>query len=198
MESTDTQTQGIQSELTDRKERSALRHRQAVAEEEQALEQSILRHQQAIQNLEIQAQRERARIEEASDTIREAFALWKSNATSAVEQAQRRVQALYRETNLAPKTPEPRAVAAEDSKQAPYPSDLVCPLGKQLMEDPVVAADGHTYERQRIQEWLDANDDEATKSPVTGEPLAHSHLIPNLAIRKQCQQQHQQQQQQQQ
>ena len=193
MELTDKRTERIQSELAERKERAAMRHRQAVSEEEQALEQTILRHQQTIQNLEIQAQRERALIEEASDAIRVALASWKSNATSVMEQTERRVQALYQETNLAPKTtPEPREVA-EDSKQAPYPADLVCPLSKQLMEDPVVAADGHTYERQKIQEWFGANSsDEATKSPVTGEPLAHTHLIPNLAIRKQCQQQQQQ------
>jgi len=31
------------------------------------------------------------------------------------------------------------------------PSQIVCPLTKQIMVDPVVTADGHTYERSAIE-----------------------------------------------
>ena len=55
------------------------------------------------------------------------------------------------------------------------------------MIDPVIAADGHTYERVAIDQWLQHRD----ISPVTGSALAHMRLVPNVLIRKAiaCQQQ---------
>ena len=48
-----------------------------------------------------------------------------------------------------------------------------------VMGDPVMATDGHSYERKQIERWL------ATKStsPMTGEALEHSILTPNHALR---------------
>ena len=34
------------------------------------------------------------------------------------------------------------------------PDDFLCPMSHAIMDDPVVAADGHTYERGMIVEWL--------------------------------------------
>ena len=48
-----------------------------------------------------------------------------------------------------------------------------------LMADPVIAADGHTYERHAITQWLQQHD----TSPVTGSPLCHSRLVPNVVVR---------------
>ena len=50
-----------------------------------------------------------------------------------------------------------------------------------LMDDPVVAADGHTYNRADIEKWLKEHD----TSPLNHEPLEHKILIPNMAIRRQ-------------
>jgi SUMO ligase MMS21 Smc5/6 complex component len=33
--------------------------------------------------------------------------------------------------------------------------EIICPITLKIMEDPVIAADGHTYERSAIQEWID-------------------------------------------
>ncbi|KAL0040614.1 hypothetical protein WJX77_012463 [Trebouxia sp. C0004] len=62
-----------------------------------------------------------------------------------------------------------------------------CPILKAAMVDPVIAADGHTYERVAIEQWLQHGD----ISPVTGNALAHTRLLPNVLIRKAiaCQQQ---------
>ena len=46
------------------------------------------------------------------------------------------------------------------------------------MFDPVIAADGHTYERDVIQKWLQRS----SASPVTGLTLANKELLPNLAV----------------
>lgn len=47
------------------------------------------------------------------------------------------------------------------------------------MQDPVIAADGHTYEKAAMQEWLTGHNN----SPVTGAKLAHQRLTPNILIR---------------
>ena len=63
--------------------------------------------------------------------------------------------------------------------------EFVCPIAQELMADPVVAADGHTYEREAIEQWLrhqQAHDKPLT-SPKTNEPLAHPHLTPCHQLR---------------
>ncbi len=47
------------------------------------------------------------------------------------------------------------------------------------MVDPTIAADGHTYERRAIQDWLT----HSRMSPVTGQPLSHTRLVSNQAAR---------------
>ena len=48
--------------------------------------------------------------------------------------------------------------------------------------DPVVTADGFTYERIAIEDWLSRQ----STSPMTGEALAHLHLTANYAVRAMC------------
>ena len=47
------------------------------------------------------------------------------------------------------------------------------------MRDPVMCADGHTYERDAIEKWLRTN----VTSPVTNLRLPHRTLMPNHALR---------------
>ena len=47
------------------------------------------------------------------------------------------------------------------------------------MTDPVCTADGFTYEREAISEWLHTKD----TSPVTGATLESKTLIPNHLVR---------------
>lgn len=60
------------------------------------------------------------------------------------------------------------------------PGLFLDPTTGELMEDPVVAYDGYTYERGTIQEWFD---DGHRTSPLTQEPVRNTHLIPNLSIK---------------
>ncbi len=62
------------------------------------------------------------------------------------------------------------------------------------MVDPVIAADGHSYEWSAICEWLQHN----STSPVTHVALAHMRLVSNVLIKKAIGQQQEQQQEQQQ
>lgn len=47
------------------------------------------------------------------------------------------------------------------------------------MTDPVICADGHTYERDAITNWLQVNQ----TSPMTRQPLYNTQLTPNIALR---------------
>jgi len=62
--------------------------------------------------------------------------------------------------------PEPEAPPAEEEP----PTDFICPITTEIMSDPVMAADGHAYDRYAIERWL------ATKStsPLTGEELGNT------------------------
>ena len=60
------------------------------------------------------------------------------------------------------------------------PVEYLCPISLSLMVDPVIAADGHTYERADIELWFQ----QKRKSPKTGNQLADLRLIPNIALRQ--------------
>ena len=51
---------------------------------------------------------------------------------------------------------------------------------QRVMSDPVIAADGHTYERHAIEQGLH----QTSTSPVTGTALTHTYLVPNMAIKQ--------------
>ena len=57
---------------------------------------------------------------------------------------------------------------------------LLCPITTLPFRQPVVAADGTTYEYKDIRKWLLTSN----KSPVTGAPLTHKMLYPNLFVYK--------------
>lgn len=60
------------------------------------------------------------------------------------------------------------------------PDAFRCPLTLEPMENPVVASDGHSYERSALLQVLRAN----PISPLTREPLKHDIAIPNINLRK--------------
>ncbi|KAL3647521.1 hypothetical protein CASFOL_008489 [Castilleja foliolosa] len=58
------------------------------------------------------------------------------------------------------------------------PKHFMCPILNEVMDDPCVAADGYTYDRQAIEAWLR----EKNTSPVTDLPLPHKYLTPNYTL----------------
>ena len=60
-------------------------------------------------------------------------------------------------------------------------ADMLCPISCEIMKDPVVAADGHSYERVCIEAWLATG---CQTSPVTNDPLPSPALLPNHMARK--------------
>ncbi|KQK17888.1 U-box domain-containing protein 34 isoform X3 [Brachypodium distachyon] len=58
------------------------------------------------------------------------------------------------------------------------PSHFVCPILQEVMDDPYVAADGHTYEYRAIKAWLKKH----KISPVTKHKLPNSSIIPSHSL----------------
>jgi serine/threonine protein kinase len=59
------------------------------------------------------------------------------------------------------------------------PDSFLCPISFQVMTDPVICADGHSYERDAIASWLG----KSNRSPMTNEELSNRSLTPNHALR---------------
>ncbi len=60
-------------------------------------------------------------------------------------------------------------------KDNKIPAKYLCSITGQIMIDPVIAADGHTYEREAIEQWLQAHN----TSPKTNTKLRHKELTDN-------------------
>mmetsp|Transcript_15672 Transcript_15672/g.54619 ORF Transcript_15672/g.54619 Transcript_15672/m.54619 type:complete len:941 (-) Transcript_15672:375-3197(-) len=60
------------------------------------------------------------------------------------------------------------------------PRDMICPLSREIMIDPVCTASGHNYEREWIQGWFDTGH---STNPLTGEVLTNTTLTPSIAFR---------------
>jgi hypothetical protein len=60
------------------------------------------------------------------------------------------------------------------------PHEFFCPITLELMSEPTLASDGHSYEREALEEWLQ----QADSSPMTGLPLSNLMITPNLSLKQ--------------
>lgn len=58
-------------------------------------------------------------------------------------------------------------------------TEYICPISFDLLLDPVICTDGHSYERKNIETWFKNHD----TSPKTNNKLESKTLIPNHALR---------------
>ena len=61
------------------------------------------------------------------------------------------------------------------------PNEYICPITNNVMEEPVIAADGYTYERSSITEWFRRGH---RTSPLTNLQLTDTSLRVNLSLKK--------------
>ena len=77
-----------------------------------------------------------------------------------------------------PPPPPPQKPPSSESVE----EELCCPITCVLMLDPVIAADGQTYERAAIEHWLQSHG----TSPLSGQRLEHMRLTANHLVRRLC------------
>lgn len=102
-----------------------------------------------------------------------------------------KIQRRGKESSQAPQQPtSPKPAADESSSAQPTPTNTAlsqmedtfcCPITLEIMKDPVVAGDGHTYERRAITTWIHSHG----TSPITKQPLSALALMPNLSMKHQ-------------
>jgi hypothetical protein len=74
---------------------------------------------------------------------------------------------------------------SETNRDEEPPNEYLCPITKVIMEDPVVASDGHTYDRASIENWINqcTRYSRPVVSPLTRDPLTDV-LTPNHALKR--------------
>ncbi|NXL87794.1 WSDU1 protein, partial [Alectura lathami] len=66
------------------------------------------------------------------------------------------------------------------SASAPVPDEFLCPITRELMKDPVIAADGYSYEKEAMENWISSK---RRSSPMTNLPLHTLMLTPNRTLK---------------
>lgn len=80
-------------------------------------------------------------------------------------------------TKVAPIKPKGHpSVSAFESSQ----NEFLCPITMEIMHDPVIAADGYTYDRSAILAWFEKGKD---RSPMTNAVLPHKSVTPNRTLK---------------
>jgi len=79
-----------------------------------------------------------------------------------------------------PPSAPPRSRSPSPTEGFTIPGDLLCPIMHSLFHDPVVASDGHTYERAAITSWLQTSH----ISPMTRQNISSETLNPNRIVKK--------------
>lgn len=67
--------------------------------------------------------------------------------------------------------------AIENGMEIPH--EFYCSISQDIMNDPVITCDGHTYDRYSIERWFQYN----STSPLTGLRLDSTVLISNMALK---------------
>ena len=69
---------------------------------------------------------------------------------------------------------------APDTVERVYPLDFECSITLDIMHNPVIASDGHSYEKTALVSWFAAGN---TRSPKTNGEMDTSLMLPNHSLR---------------
>ena len=67
------------------------------------------------------------------------------------------------------------------------PEEFICPLTLSLMKDPVASRYGHSFDREAIMAWMDAEKNGRFVCPMTRQELYPSMLVTNTNLKKRIQ-----------
>lgn len=71
------------------------------------------------------------------------------------------------------------AIYVRATERGNVPSGFMCPITMSVMQNPVVAADGQSYEEHAILKWMSTR----RTSPMTNKQLLNTDTYPNYALR---------------
>ena len=67
-----------------------------------------------------------------------------------------------------------------EPEEIEIPNEYLCPILQSLMQDPVITADGFTFEREAIETWFSKG---KKTNPMTNELLSSLSLVQNRSLR---------------
>jgi len=100
---------------------------------------------------------------------------------SRIKQYEETYGALVKQISLLEAQLQEKGYAKPSGTMMDPPEHLICPITLQVFNDPVVAADGQSYERFAIQSWLA----QSSQSPLHGLYLSSQILYPNRNLKQQ-------------
>ena len=124
---------------------------------------------------------------------------FRSNWDHQMERAVGRIRCLERLLVEEEEKPKNKSVESKEDRTdgldtlSDPPRHLICPITLEVMRDPVVAADGQTYDRTAIEEYFQRfgrgrSSSRRTKtkptSPITREAIASRALYPNSSVKR--------------
>ncbi|ACE06732.1 hypothetical protein Aasi_1443 [Candidatus Amoebophilus asiaticus 5a2] len=74
-----------------------------------------------------------------------------------------------------------RGYVEDELHTSAVPDEYCCPITKQIMAEPVMAADGYTYEKSAIEQHMN---EKGAISPFIRKPLTSTNLIPNQGLKR--------------
>jgi hypothetical protein len=88
-------------------------------------------------------------------------------------------QEYYIKSNLKNKIDNIKFIGKDDDIKISIPNGYLCSISMCIYIDPVIAADGHTYEREEIEKWFQSHN----TSPKENTPVMHKNLSPNKTLK---------------
>ncbi|XP_059179125.1 WD repeat, SAM and U-box domain-containing protein 1-like [Physella acuta] len=76
-------------------------------------------------------------------------------------------------------TAQDKTISSVKDEPTNTPDEFLCPITHEIMTDPVIAADGYTYNRPAIVSWMAKE----LRSPMTNMLLESSDLVPNRTLK---------------
>ena len=68
----------------------------------------------------------------------------------------------------------------ENSNEVEHPNEYICIITQDLMEEPIIAEDGYSYEKESIVRWMREH---RNQSPMTRQAMDPGKLIPNRNLK---------------
>ncbi|EKX48789.1 hypothetical protein GUITHDRAFT_151687 [Guillardia theta CCMP2712] len=138
-----------------------LRERQHLAQEESREKARLLKErEQELHRQQEQHQKELQALEEKLEKMKEAM---ESQANSSANRRSWR-----------------NSYGSEEGNEDNFPDEFYCSITLEVMREPVLAADGFSYEKAAIEDWFAKGH---RTSPKTGAQMKNTELQPNLALR---------------
>ena len=139
------------------------------------LDADIEKHKKALEDLVQKRQECKQKTSKAIQDVRNKLKSWLLSQRKEITKEEISAQSLQRIEN--------KHLTLLHQKSDP-PEELFCPITHEIMRNPVVTEDGHTYEQTAIVKfWTEKG---VPISPITNLRLSSNRLAPNVALRSLC------------